>query len=208
MHRAWLAFKRRWGIRTEKHRPTKYEPRHAEIGRKLVALGANDFEIAQAFGVEAKTITDWKLKHAAFAEAMRYRDEDGTFQNDRVKRSVLHRATGYTYHSEKVFVTDGRVTRVPVVEHVPPSENAARFWLQNRAPREWNAAQNVNVNAAGYVDIKITKGMDPRDAMEAFMQMLRTPASALRAAAPLVIEGAIEHEPDPVEPPASDATGD
>ncbi len=68
--------------------------------------------------------------------------------------------------------------------------------------------ENVNVNAAGYVDIKITKGMDPRDAMEAFMQMLRTPASALRAAAPLVIEGAIEHEPDPVEPPASDATGD
>jgi hypothetical protein len=137
-----------------------------------------------------------KHKHPEFAEAMRYRDEDGTFQNYRVKRSLLHRAAGYSYHSEKIFVSDRRVTRVPVVEHVPPSENAAKFWLQNRAPREWNAAHNVNLSST--LDVTITKDTSPKDAMAEFMKLLATPAAAL----------VIEHEAIAPEPePPGDANG-
>jgi hypothetical protein len=55
--------------------------------------------------------------HAEFAEALRFRDENGTFADDRVKRSLLDKATGYSYHSEKIFGDkDVGVVRVPIVE--------------------------------------------------------------------------------------------
>ncbi len=198
-HRDWIAYKRKWGIRAERHHPPKYEPRHAEFARKLVALGANDWEIAQALNVSAPTITTWKTKHPEFAEAMRYRDEDGTFQNDRVKRSLFHRATGYNYHSEKVMVVEGEVVRVPVVEHVPPSENAARFWLQNRDGQNWNAAQRHDLAIAQDVNVTITKDMSPKDAMAEFMKLLRAPP-------PLVIEHEAR-EPATADPPHGDGNG-
>ena len=85
---------------------------------------------------------------------------------------------------------------MPVVEHVPPSENAAKFWLQNRAPREWNAAHNVNLSST--LDVTITKDTSPKDAMAEFMKLLATPAAAL----------VIEHEAIAPEPePPGDANG-
>jgi hypothetical protein len=190
-HKDWIAYCKKHGLRSTGHAVSVYAAtRHPEVARRLVALGANDWEIAQAFGVDPITIMKWKTKHPEFAEAMRYRDEDGTFQNDRVKRSLLHRATGYNFHSEKVFVNDGRVTRVPVVEHVPPSENAARFWLQNRDAKNWNAALNLNLRAQTDLDVTITRDTSPQDAMAAFIKLLHAPASALierdRASSPLV----------------------
>ena len=39
--------------------------------------------------------------------------------DDRVERSLYSR--GYSFNSEKIFCNkDGEVTRVPIVEHVPP----------------------------------------------------------------------------------------
>ena len=200
-HRDWIAYKRKWGLRTERHRPPKYEPSRAEIARKLVALGANDFEIAQAFGVEASTILTWKTKHPEFAEAMRYRDEDGTFQNDRVKRSLLHRATGYSYHSEKIFMNDGEVVRVPVVEHEPPNINAQALWLRNRDSKNWANAHNVNLHASATLDVTITKDTSPKDALGEFMKLLGAPAALL-----------IEHEaatpPEPDQSPGDASRSD
>jgi hypothetical protein len=71
------------------------------------------------------TIIHWRAKHPEFAEALRFRDENGTFADDRVKRSLLHKATGYSYHGEKIFYDkEAGVVRVPIVEHVPPSDTA------------------------------------------------------------------------------------
>jgi len=65
-----------------------------------------------------------------------------------VKRSLLQKATGYSYHSEKIFCQDGAVTRVPVVEHVPPSDTTMIFYLKNRDPERWNDRRQVDVRAS------------------------------------------------------------
>ncbi len=191
-HKDWIAYCKKHGVpRAAGRKPTIYDPdRHPKVARKLVSLGANDWDIAQAF-IEAKTIWSWKINHPAFAEAMRYRDEDGTFQNDRVKHALLHRATGYNFHSEKIVVVEGEVKRVPIVEHVPPSDAARRLWLQNRDAKNWNAAHNVNLSAT--LDVMITKDTSPKDALGEFMKMLGATAASL--AAPL-----IEHEPEKESP--------
>jgi hypothetical protein len=52
-----------------------------------------------------------------------------------VKRSLLHKATGYSYHGEKIFYDrDLGVVRVPVVEHVPPSDTAMILYLNTATP--------------------------------------------------------------------------
>jgi hypothetical protein len=169
---------------------SSYAPsRHPEAARRLVALGATDWDIAQAFGVTMKMLWRWKLEHDKFAQALAFRDEDAVFQNDRVKRSLLHRATGYSYHAEKIVVVEGEVVRVPTIEHVPPAESSMRFWLQNRDPERWNAAHNVNLHASATLDVTITKDTSPKDALGAFMKMLGAPAASLAPAL-------IEHEPE------------
>jgi hypothetical protein len=49
--------------------------------------------------------------------------------------SLYNRANGYSYDAEKIFCDkNGKVTRVPYVEHVPPDVTACIFWLNNRDP--------------------------------------------------------------------------
>ena len=55
----------------------------------------------------------------------------------RVERSLYQRAVGYSFNSEKILCNkNGEVTRVPIVEHVPPdvlpgmtSLRGSLFWL-------------------------------------------------------------------------------
>ena len=49
--------------------------------------------------------------------------------------SPYNRANGYGYDAEKIFCDkNGKVTRVPYREHVPPDVTACIFWLKNRKP--------------------------------------------------------------------------
>jgi hypothetical protein len=48
------------------------------------------------------------------------------------------------HDAEKIFCDkNGKVTRVPYVEHVPPDVTARIFWLKNRKPHEWRDAQQM-----------------------------------------------------------------
>jgi hypothetical protein len=54
--------------------------------------------------------------------------------------SLYNRANGYSYEAEKIFCDkNGKVTRVPYREHVPPDVTAWIFWLKNRDPAHWRA---------------------------------------------------------------------
>ena len=86
--------------------------------RELGLSGAADFEVAQHFGVPTPTISNWKRRHPEFAAALRSGKDiaDGL-----VEASLYHKARGYSYKSEKNLVVDGKVERVPTIEHVPPT---------------------------------------------------------------------------------------
>ena len=69
-----------------------------------------------------------------------------------VERSLYSRAVGYSFNSEKIFCNkDGEVTRVPIVEHVPPDVTAQIFWLKNRKPTEWRDVQQMEHVLGKYI---------------------------------------------------------
>lgn len=115
-------------------RPSSFKPEYVDQARKLCKLGATDVELADFFGVSVTTIKNWQSEHDEFLSALKAGKEQA---DDRVERSLYHRATGYTYDSEKVFQFQGEVIRAPIREHVPPDTTAAIFWLKNRRKAEW-----------------------------------------------------------------------
>lgn len=115
-------------------RPSSFKPEFVEQAKKLCALGATDVEMADFFDVAVSTFYKWKNEFPQFSEALKAGKE---FADERVERSLYHKAIGYTFDSEKVFQYQGEIVRAPVREHVPPDTTAAIFWLKNRRPDEW-----------------------------------------------------------------------
>lgn len=119
-------------------RPTDYRPEFAEQAAKLCSLGATDYELADFFGVDTRTIYRWKHVHDEFCQAVTCGKERA---DERVERALYNRAVGYTFESEKVFQHQGEVIRAPTAEHVPPDPSAAKLWLTNRRPDQWREKQ-------------------------------------------------------------------
>lgn len=117
-------------------RPTLFKPEFVEQAQKLCKLGATDREIADFFKVDVATIYRWKHSHPDFCDALKL-GKDAC--DDRVAKSLYHRATGYSFDSEKIHVTkDGDVVRVPTIEHCPPDPTSMIFWLKNRQRDKWS----------------------------------------------------------------------
>ncbi len=119
-------------------RPSSYQPEYAEQARKLCELGATDIEIADFFEVSDRTVYRWQLKYPEFCQALK---AGKTAADDRVERSLYHKATGYTFESEKIFQHQGEIVRAQTREHVPPDTTSMIFWLKNRRPELWRDRQ-------------------------------------------------------------------
>ncbi len=133
-------------------RPTAYTPELAAQAQALCQLGATDAELADFFGVAISTVGLWKTRHREFSEALKAGKGE---VDDRVERSLLQRALGYTYDAVKIFpprtvvrrnkgkktTVEVRPVIVPYREHVPPDVVAAIFWLKNRRRDEWRDVQ-------------------------------------------------------------------
>lgn len=126
-------------------RPTKFNAKFIEQGRKLAQLGATDLEIAQFFEVSLRTVHRWKIEHDEFRDAI----EIGKDVADaKVEQSLYRRATGYSFDSEKIVVVEGEPVRLETIEHVPPDTKAALAWLYNRRPEQWRSTQHLKHDVA------------------------------------------------------------
>ncbi|MBY8826373.1 helix-turn-helix domain-containing protein [Sphingomonas colocasiae] len=130
-------------------RPTLYRAEMAEQARKLCELGATDFELADFFDVDVRTIHRWKHSQPEFAAALRVGKD---IADDRVERAYYNRAIGYSYVAEKIFQHQGKVLRADYVEHMPPDSSAAFNWLRNRRPEQWRDRQERHVTGHVAVD--------------------------------------------------------
>jgi hypothetical protein len=126
-------------------RPTEYKPEYAEQALKLCSLGATDVDLADFFGVSDRTIYRWAAKHEEFCQALKAGKD---VADERVVRSLYHKAVGYTFDSEKVFNNNGVITRAKSREHVPPDTTAGIFWLKNRRRGEWRDKQDLEHTGA------------------------------------------------------------
>ena len=115
-------------------RPSKFKPEFVEQAKKLAELGATDREVAEFFDVSERTLNYWKSEHAGFLQSLKAGKESA---DERVARSLYHRAVGYRHDAVKIFAVNGAPLEVPYVEHFPPDTTAAIFWLKNRRPDEW-----------------------------------------------------------------------
>jgi hypothetical protein len=129
-------------------RPSPFKPEFVAQARKLCALGAIDIEIADFFKVNRDTLFNWKRHHPEFARAMKFGKRKA---DERVLKSLYHRAIGYSYDAVKVFCNkDGVITRVRYRAHIPPDPASIIFWLKNRLPREWRDRTELEINCANY----------------------------------------------------------
>jgi hypothetical protein len=140
-------------------------------------------EIATYFGVSVNTLHEWIAKDPEFAIAMRLPRE---LADERVEKALFHRAVGYSFAAEEVKIhDDGRITRTPVIKHVPPDVTAATFWLKNRKGHLWKEKQDVAIE--GNIDIT-QKSDDPRALAMAVLDVIQQGIYAK-------LPETIEHEP-------------
>src|SRR5271154_195175 len=129
----------------EPQAPRSYDREVAYQTEKLCRLGATDIEIADFFGVCVDTIYRWKIEFPEFSEAIKVGKEPA---DDRVERSLYHRAIGFSYNAVKIFMPAGAKQPVyaPYREHVPPDTAAASLWLRNRRKDEGRGKKNNQHN--------------------------------------------------------------
>lgn len=171
--------------RGDRGRPPVYSQELVAEAKAMAMAGATDFEIMERLGISRSAFYLWQDEHPDFLEAVKAAKEpvDG-----RVERTLLERAMGYTYKSEKLFHNDGSVIRVPVLEHVPPDVGAMTLWLKNRQPQKWRDKQDIELS--GGVDIT-----DKTGTREMALAMLQTMREAMLGTESL--PQTIEHEPAP-----------
>ena len=124
-------------------RPSKFKPEYVKVAHAMASLGATDYEIAAELGVRTSTIGCWRSKYPQFSVAL---DEGKDAFDNRIERSLAHRAIGYSYHAEKLFCCEGAVIRADTVIHVPPDVSACKHWLSNRRPDKWREKQELRVD--------------------------------------------------------------
>lgn len=124
-------------------RPTEYREEYCAQAQKLTKLGATDRDLAEFFGVSIRTIERWRVQHEEFCRSTQLGKAEA---DDRVEKSLYHRAVGYSFEAEKIFNNKGDIVRAPYIEHVPPDTAAAFIWLKNRRPDIWRDRTETNVN--------------------------------------------------------------
>lgn len=115
-------------------RPSDYRLEFCKTAADLAGAGATDEEIAQALDIHPSTLYRWFAAHPEFREAVKLGKEAA---DDRVERSLYHRAVGYTHEAVKIMQYEGSPVLVRYTEHVAPDPGAAFNWLKNRRPADW-----------------------------------------------------------------------
>jgi transposase-like protein len=109
----------------------------------LARYGATHVQIAKELEISATTLTDWKRQHESLRETIR----EGMFEfdTDKVEKSLLKRALGYTItetlEKERLVDKASGKTELKIVsrskKHLPADVTAAIFWLKTRRKDLW-----------------------------------------------------------------------
>jgi hypothetical protein len=131
-------------------RKSTFDKRFIAVAQRMAYLGATDHDLAVAFGVTIKCVMEWRAKHPQFGDALKLGKKEA---DQRVERSLYQKAVGYSYDAVKIFMPAGAKKPIyaPYVEHVPPSDVAAIFWLKNRDPANWRDAWQLEHVTGKYV---------------------------------------------------------
>lgn len=116
-----------------KGRPSKKDGIDLCMLTKLAEMGLTIEQIAEVLNINADSLYTYQ-KDPIFSEAIKKGKE---ISDNRVKRSLFERATGYSHPDVDIRVCDHEIVKTPIIKHYPPDTAAAIFWLKNRLPDEW-----------------------------------------------------------------------
>lgn len=143
-------------------RPTEYRQEFAEQAASLAINGATDDEIADDIGVSVRTVMRWYNKHPEFRQAVRYGKEQA---DEKVERSLYHRAVGFEMDTVKIGFFEGRPVYAEHREYYPPDPGSAKLWLTNRKREDWQEriSQEHTGKDGGAIQIVSTIPRPPKD---------------------------------------------
>lgn len=152
-------------------RPSSFKQEYIAQAQKLCDLGATDVEIADFFGVTARTLYRWKGENKEFCQTLKAAKE---IADKRVERSLYARATGYEHDEVDIRVVNGEIIQTNIRKYYPPDTTAMIFWLKNRDPAAWRETKAVELTGlnGGAIETKGSldvKGM-PTEVLAAIMQ--------------------------------------
>lgn len=133
-------------------RPSKFRKEYIEQIHKLAVIGYTDVKIADFLGIATSTLDNWKKEHPELLGRLHAARDGKMFE---VIGTMYERAVGYTHAEEKIFCSDGVVTRVKTKKHYPPETAAGIFLATNRNPDEWKRDRNIEGSPDEPVPVKV-----------------------------------------------------
>lgn len=138
-------------------RPRQYKDEFVDQARKLCEIGVTDAELANFFGIDVRSIYRWKNDHPDFCQALKAGKD---VADDRVERSLYHRAVGYEHPDVHASSYQGSVTLTPIIKHYPPDTVAGIFWLKNRRRDAWRDKVDMEHTGRDGGPIEVTDPME------------------------------------------------
>ena len=108
----------------------------------LAVRGKTNYEIAMLLGICEKTFYNWLNKYApdliqALADATKNPIENA-------ERALYERGMGYSCIETKTHMTkSGTIKTRNIIKHYPPSETALKYYLGNKASKDWKDQQTI-----------------------------------------------------------------
>ena len=110
--------------------------------------GLTDIELAKNMGINPSTLYVWCNKEPRIKSAI---TRGRTTEIFLVENALAKAALGYEYQEEQV-TKDGDI--VVVTRYQPPSQDAIKFFLTNRARDRWKARQDIDMNTNQQIEIR------------------------------------------------------
>jgi hypothetical protein len=115
-------------------RPSVFSEDICEKIFSYAAVGMTENRICAAIGITEQTFNNWKRQYPGFFESLRHAKDSA---DEMVESALLRRAKGYSHPAVKIHFDEFGTRTESYMEHYPPSEAAAIFWLKNRQRAKW-----------------------------------------------------------------------
>jgi hypothetical protein len=112
-------------------------------------LGARNADLAILFDVDVTTIEYWARTIPEFKKAL---DTSRLKMGEKVAKSLVLRATGFTMPEEKIFCDKGEIIRAETTKYYPPDSWAAHKWLSIMFRDTWSDSATINHIHSGNID--------------------------------------------------------
>lgn len=144
--------------------------KYAEAAPKILELieqGATYKDAAEQVGIGETTFYRWLEEKGEFRESVKRAKETGTLKAvAKVEATLLQLATGYEYedvrteYGSELNQKTGKYEpvikkQVRTKKTVPPSTEAIKFYLTNKAPEEWKNRLEQNNTGTLATDLRV-----------------------------------------------------